>query len=110
MKAMSFEEHTTSFVAPLPLIGMRTDFQISPKLYLNQSVEFLYLSFPDFKGGLLDLSVFVEHKTFKNIAFGLGVNSNRLNISIEKPDSSIEMFGDIRMDYTGLLLFGKYYF
>lgn len=103
-------EHVTKFVAPLPLLGLRTDFQITQKFYLRQNVEFLYLSFTDFTGGILDLSIFVEHKTFKNVAFGFGLNSNRLNISLRNTDSNIEFFGDIRMDYTGLLLYGSYFF
>lgn len=103
-------EHVTKFVAPLPLIGLRTDFKITQKLILKQNVEFLYLSFTDFTGGILDLSVFLEYKTFKNVAFGIGVNSNRLNISLRNTDSNIEFFGDIRMDYNGLLLYGSYFF
>lgn len=107
--AISQEEHKTQFTAPLPLLGIRTDFKITEKLYLNQSVEILYLSFSDFKGGILDLNVALEHKTFEHIAFGLGVNSNRVNMEFKNLDSSVGFFGDIRMDYTGLLFYGKYY-
>jgi hypothetical protein len=110
VKALGQGDNNTNFTAPLPLFGLRTDFQISKKLYLRQNVEFLYLSTSSINGGILDLSVFLEHKTFKNAAFGLGVNSNRLNISLKKPDSAIEFFGDLRMDYTGALLYAKYYF
>jgi len=110
VKADASTEHNTNFTAPLPLVGLRTDFQITSKFYLRQNVEFLYISTSSFSGGILDLGVFLEHKTLKNVAFGLGINSNRLNISLKKPDSSIEFFGDIRMDYTGLLLYGRYFF
>ena len=109
-QADASEEHITKFVAPLPLLGLRTDFKITKKFYLRQNVEFLYLSFTDFSGGILDLSVFLEHKTFSNVAFGFGINSNRLNISLRNTDSNIEFFGDIRMDYTGLVLYGRYFF
>ena len=110
VQADNSQEHVTKFVAPLPLLGLRTDFHIAQKFYLRQNVEFLYLSFTDFSGGILDLSVLLEHKTFKNVAFGFGVNSNRLNISLRNAESSIEFFGDIRMDYTGLILYGRYFF
>jgi len=110
VKALSQSEHKTEFTAPLPLLGLRTDFAITRKLFLKQNVEVLYLSIGSFTGGLLDLNVMLEHKTFEHIAFGIGVNSNRINISIENPDSSIDFFGDIKMDYTGLLFYGKYYF
>lgn len=96
VRALSQEEHKTQFTAPLPLVGIRTDFKITEKLYLNQSVEILYLSFSDFKGGILDLNVAVEHKTFEHIAFGLGVNSNRVNMEFKNLDSSVDFFGNIR--------------
>jgi hypothetical protein len=110
VKAKNSEEQVTNFVAPFPLIGLRTDFQISKKFYLLQTAELLYLSFTDFRGGLLDLSIILEHKTFKNVAFGIGINSNRVDVTIKNPDSNINFFGDIRMDYTGLVLYGRYFF
>ncbi len=110
VRAQGQEDHETNFTAPLPLIGLRTDFQITRKFYLKQNVEFLYLSTSSFSGGILDLAVFLEHKTFKNVAFGIGVNSNRLNVSLKKPDSNIDFFGDITMDYTGVLLYAGFYF
>jgi hypothetical protein len=110
IKVPGLADNDTNFTAPLPLIGLRTDFQITERFYLKQNIEFLYLSTSSFSGGILDLGVYLEHKTFKNVAFGLGVNSNRLNISLKKPDSAIDFFGDIRMDYTGALLYVKYYF
>jgi len=109
VKANSSQEQITQFIAPLPLLGLRSDFKITEKLYLNQSVEILYLSFSNFTGSLLDLNVALEHKTFDHVAFGLGFNSNRLNINIRNPDSTVDFFGDIKMDYTGLLFYGKYY-
>lgn len=110
VKAASNQENITQFTAPLPLLGLRSDFKITEKLFLYQSVELLYLSVSDFTGSILDLKVGLEHKTFKHFAFGIGVNSNRINMSIRDSESSIDLFGDIRMDYTGLLFYGKYYF
>ena len=110
VKAQNQEDQVANFVAPLPLIGIRSDFQITKKFYLHQTAELLYLSFTNFTGGLLDLTIMLEHKTFKNVGFGFGINSNRVNITIKNPDSNIDFFGDIRMDYTGLLLYGRYFF
>jgi hypothetical protein len=110
VKAQGKEDQVTNFVAPLPLIGLRSDFQIGNKFYLRQTAELLYLSFTDFTGSLLDLTIMLEHKTFKNVGFGIGINSNRVNITIKDPESKFNFFGDIRMDYTGLLLYGRYFF
>jgi len=110
VKAPGREEQVENFVAPLPLIGLRSDFQIGKKFYLRQTAELLYLNFTDFSGSLLDLSIMLEHKTFKNVGFGFGINSNRVNVTLKDPESKLNFFGDIRMDYTGLVLYGKYYF
>ncbi len=109
VKTINFDDHQTKFTAPLPLIGLRSNFRISEKFYLNQSIEFLYLSFENYTGSILDLNIAVEHKSFKHVGFGLGVNSNRLKINIESEDSPINFYGDIGMDYTGLLIYIKYY-
>lgn len=110
VQANGRQDHNTKFTAPLPLLGLRTDFKITEKFYLRQSAELLYLSFDSFTGSVLDLNIALEHNTFKHFGFGLGINSNRINITIKNEDSGIGFFGDIRMDYTGVLLFAKYYF
>ena len=110
VKAPGREDQITNFVAPLPLIGLRSDFKIGKKFYLLQTAELLYLSFPDFTGSLLDLTIMLDYKAFKNVGFGLGINSNRVNVTIKDPESSYNFFGDIRMDYTGLILYARYFF
>lgn len=110
VKANLIGESTSKFVAPLPLLGLRTDFKITNKIYLRQSVELLYLSTSTFKGSILDLNVLLEYYAFKKIAFGMGVDSNRINISVLNQASSLGDFtGIIRTDYTGVILYGKFY-
>lgn len=109
-KADGVGESVAKFIAPLPLLGLRTDFIIAKKLSLRQSVELLYLSTSTFKGSLLDLNVLLEHKAFDHFAFGLGVDSNRLGFTMKNQGTSLTDFsGSIRTDYTGLILYGKFY-
>ncbi|MBA7549234.1 hypothetical protein ES705_41710 [subsurface metagenome] len=58
----------TEFTAPLPVLGLRTDFAITPKLLLKQSIHILY-----------DYPLF-------------------------------DFVGSLKMDYTGLLFYAKFYF
>lgn len=110
VKSDMIGESKSQFIAPLPLLGLRTDFKITEKFYLRQSVELLYLSMSTFKGSILDLNVFLEYYAFKKIAFGMGVDSNRINISVLNQESSLGDFtGIIRTDYTGIILYGKFY-
>lgn len=110
VKADAIGESISKFIAPLPLLGLRTDFKISNKIYLRQTVEVLYLSTSTFKGSILDLNVLLEYYAFKKIAFGMGVDSNRINTSFLKQGSLLGDFtGIIRTDYTGVILYGKFY-
>lgn len=104
-------DEATDFVAPLPVLGLRTDFAVTQKLYIKQSAEVLYLDLNGFTGSILDLSIRLENNTFKHFGFGLGLNMYTLKIeSNGKKYHQIDMVGNLEMGYTGLLFFGKYYF
>jgi len=111
IKASGPGEQTTDFVAPLPVLGLRSDFLLSKKLYLHQSVELFFISVDNFQGRILDLDINVEHKTFKHFSFGAGINSNRLNIKVDNVGNpNINFFGEIGLEYSGVYSFAKYRF
>ena len=104
-----YEGKATDIIAPLPVLGLRSDFSISKRLYLKQSAELLYLKFSNFTGSIVDINISLEHKTFKHFGFGLGINTNRLNISGQGEDYPfLKLFGDISMDYTGMFIYASY--
>ena len=93
---------------PLPSLAFRADFQIIPKLFLNLSVDGMYLEINEFTGGLLDGTVAVEYRPWKHIGFGLGYSG--MFVDIEDTDSDYPgayFTGNIRVEYNGLLLYGK---
>ena len=109
--ALGFSEEAFEFIAPLPVLGLGTSFAITHKLKLNQSIEILYLEISTFKGSIMDANIRFEYNPWKHIGFGLGINAYRLNISAYKGDSSfLDFKGIIKTSYTGLLLYGKYFF
>ena len=108
--ALGFSEEVADFIAPLPVVGLGTSFAITPKLYLIQSIEILYLKIATFKGGITDFNIKCEYKPWGHIGFGLGLNAYRLNISAFKEDGSfLDFNGSVKTGYTGLLFYGKYY-
>ena len=111
IKTLNFEDQAEDFIAPLPVFGLRSDFVIAKNLYLHQSIELLLFSIENVQGRILDIDISLEHRTFKNVSFGMGINSNRLNISAKGKDySNIDFFGKLEMEYTGIYLFAKYRF
>lgn len=110
-KANGLKSQSTKLVAPLPVLGLRFTFAVTPKLFLKQEADVLYLKVDNFTGSIVDLNFAIEHKTFKHFGFGLGVNSNKLQIrAAGKNYPNINFFGDLRMEYTGLKLYASYFF
>jgi hypothetical protein len=109
-KSGNEKEQKASIIAPLPVLGLRSDFLITKKLSLNQSVEFLYLKIDNFSGSILDLNFNLEYKAFKHFTIGLGINSTRLNLSATGNDyPGVDFIGIVKMDYTGVYLYLKSY-
>jgi len=109
--ALGLSEEAVYFVAPLPVLGLRTGFAIAPKVFLKQSIEVLYLEISSFKGGILDFSINIEYNPWKHFGFGLGINAYQLNIIGDKNHNSlIDFNGSVKTGYTGLLFYGKFYF
>ncbi|MFN8255899.1 MAG: hypothetical protein U0W24_09440 [Bacteroidales bacterium] len=110
LETSNIDDQSATMVAPLPLLGLRSDFMITKKLVMKQSAELLYLQVDNFKGGIIDLNFAVEHRTFKHFGIGLGINANRLNISATGEDyPGVDFFGSVKMDYTGAFFYLSYY-
>jgi len=109
--ALGLSDEVADFIAPLPVLGLGANFAITPKLYLKQSIEILYLEISTFKGSISDMNIRFEYDPWKHFGFGLGLNAYRLNITAYKDDSALLDFkGTIKTSYTGILFYGKYYF
>ncbi len=104
-------EVKAQFTAPLPALGLSTDFAITPKLRFKQSIEILYLKFSNIEGVLVDLNLRVEYNPWEHFGFGLGLNSNDINISLaQESNVNIDFVGSVETSFTGLLFYGRYYF
>jgi len=99
------------FTAPLPVLGIRNIFFITPKILLKQNLEILYLSTSNFEGRISDLNIYVEYNPHKRLGLGLGYNSFNFYINAQAEIKDIFNFqGSIETGFSGFLLYGKYYF
>lgn len=97
--------------APLPVIGLRGDFAITPKLFWKTSLEAFYLEFDRYEGSIIDVKLALEYNLFKNVGFGLGFEHLAVDVDAENSDFPMVNFnGSIMFEYTGLLLYTKIYF
>lgn len=97
-------------VLPLPTLAIRSEFQLVPKLFLNLSVNFMYLEVGDFKGSLVDANIGLEYRMWKH--FGMGLAYNPLSVHVESESKNADypgasFVGSADVSYNGLLLYGK---
>jgi hypothetical protein len=100
-----------SITAPLPVLGLRFDFAITPKFFLKQNIDFFYLQYQNFQGSLLDAKIALEYNVWKYLGFGIAYDYLRIQVKAEGQDyPGIDMVGKLQFGVGGLLLYGKIYF
>jgi hypothetical protein len=101
-------DETARFTAPLPSLGLRMDFAITPKWFLRSNFEIFYVEIKEFKGTLYESGVAIEYIPWKHLGFGLAFNVFDLDIEADGEDyPGIDFTGEIGFRYTGLLLYAK---
>jgi len=93
-------------VAPLPVIGLRGTWAISRQWWLRGSAEIFALEYDHYKGRLTDMIVSVEHNTFKNVGFGIGYNNTSFKLISDDDD----FLGEVKVSYSGLMIYTKVHF
>lgn len=100
-----------SITAPLPVLTLRGDFAITPKLFLKNQVEAFYLEYANYRGAIYDYRLNLEYNWFKHVGVGLGVETFNLNLEAEGSDyPGVDFVGEIGFRYTGAMLYMKFYF
>jgi hypothetical protein len=111
--AQGFSERyeADTLTAPLPVIGLRGDFAITPKLFLKMNLDAFYLEFDRYEGSILDVRLALEYNLFKNVGFGLGFEHLEVDAEAENSDlPMVDFNGNIMFDYSGIQLYTKIYF
>jgi hypothetical protein len=92
--------------APLPVIGLRGSYQLTPRLMLRSSAELFTIEFDDVDGSLVDFYVGLDYHFHDNFAVGLGYN----NVSLDVDADGSDFQGALDWTYDGALLNVKYSF
>lgn len=91
-----------SMTAPLPVFGFRLDHAITPKWGVRTKYELFYLDSADeIEGAYSDFTLGVEHRTFRPVGFGLGLNRNALDFDV----SSDNKRGAVNSVLNGYMLY-----
>lgn len=97
---------------PLPVLGLRGSVAITKRVFIKQSVDFFYINFSGFEGLLLDTNIMLEGNICR--FFGLGAGFNFMRVDIQGDGGSDFLGGGwngkLNFDYTGIFLYGKFFF
>ncbi len=89
--------------APLPVFNFRGRFNFTPKWSAQFKFEWFILEFDEYEGSFTDSLLTIEHQTFKNVGFGIGVN--RLNLEVEA--TADDLRGEVESGNSGAVIFAK---
>jgi hypothetical protein len=89
--------------APLPVFGLRGQYDFSEKWTLRGSAEIFALEYGDFSGSLYDVYAGVDYQITDHMALGAGINLVNINVGVSKPN----LDGDLDWRYEGGLAFLK---
>jgi len=92
--------------APLPVIGLRGEYDFADRWRLSANGEFFALEYNDVDGRLVDLYVGIDYQFAEHVAFGLGYNAVNINVNASKDN----FVGELDWRYAGALLFFKFDF
>jgi hypothetical protein len=84
--------------------------QVTPRFLIKQSWELLYAKVDNFQGDIIDINMWFEYHASAHLGIGLGLNMFRFSMSANEDFYAREFAGTFKTGYTGLLLYGKYYF
>jgi hypothetical protein len=92
---------------PLPVISFVLKYQINPKWSWHLKTEAFALKFDKWAGSYTDATLGLEYRAWKNVALGVGLSSNSLEIEEDNP-------GEYNLNYTqrisgGLLYVATYF-
>ena len=101
-----------SFTAPLPVVGLRADFALTPKWFVRTNFDLFYISVDDYTGFLTDVQIAAEYKAWKHVGFGLGIDTMHLAVEADRDTSvpGVNASGEFTFDYAGIYAYTKVYF
>jgi len=100
-----------NFTAPLPALGLRGDFAVTPRWFLRTNIDVFYLEYQSFKGALVDTRVAVEYNPWEHFGLGLGFDNFRMALEAKDKDyPGVDFQGTIKSQFMGVQLYARYFF
>lgn len=95
-----------SLTAPLPVIGLRGQRQLSERWTFRASGEFFFVEYDNVDGSLVDIYAGFDYSVLDNLSIGIGFNSVTIDVDATKSGFN----GALNWQYSGGLVFLKFDF
>jgi len=100
-----------NFTAPLPALGLRGDFAVTPRWFIRTNLDVFYLEYQSFKGALVDTRIAVEYNPWEHFGFGLGFDNFRVKLEAEGNDyPGVDFQGIVKSQFMGVQLYARYFY
>jgi hypothetical protein len=76
------ESENQSIMAPLPMIGGRLVYRLSPKWQILASSDIFFFNRGSQEGQLADTNILIEYKASEHFLFGAGINRFSLDLRL----------------------------
>lgn len=104
-------EGSLKFAAPLPVVGYRLDFALTPKWYFRSQSQFFYVAYKNFEGKLAEMRGAVEYLPIRRVGIGLGFDTLHASFEATGQDyPGADFSGKFQFQDNGLQLYAKYFF
>lgn len=97
----AFRRESADTTAPLPVIGLRALWQLSPNWYLDAQGQYFYLKYDPYDGSVTDLRIGVTRMFGEHFGVGAGFNRFTARVGIDNNDFN----GDLKWNYSGAQVF-----
>ena len=68
------------------MVGGRLDYRVGKKLEVRSTFEWFFINYSDYEGVLADIQAMLNHRTFKHVGFGVGLNIQTANVEYTTDD------------------------
>jgi len=103
---IAVNEGDGNLTAPLPMLGGRLTYRVTPRLSVLATADFFFVSYDQYEGLLADVVVFASHRTFKHVGFGAGLDLQSLGVDIDDDD----FLWEIQDRFVGYLVVVTFHF
>ena len=105
------EEGSAKFTAPLPVLGLRMDFALTPNWFIRTGSQIFYLKYENFTGSVLEFRAALEYNPWKHVGIGLGFDSLVVKVEADGQDyPEIDFKGNVAFNYTGFQLYLRIFY